>query len=385
MAKLEVIDGVAELDRDAWDRLVGADSPFLEWDWLASLEDSGALAPESGWYPRILVAREAGELLAASPLYIKQHSEGEFVFDWGWADAAERAGQKYYPKLWIGVPFTPVTGTRFLVDPLQDRARWIQDLGNAVRELCAKQGFSSVHACFCLDDEVAPLRAAGYELRHGIQYHWQNPGYANFDAYLSDFRSKRRNQIRRERRALVEQGVEIKVHAGADIDDSLLDPMYRFYCANVSAHVWGRQYLNRKFFELIWERFRSRLCLIVAYLDGEPIAGTLNVVKGDVFYGRYWGCTRQLRHLHFNVSYYSAVEYCIEQGLRRFEPGAGGEHKQVRGFDAQTTRSMHYIEDLRLREAVGQFLEAERREADRAVDHLQSSSPLKSTRTSSCS
>ncbi len=194
-----MLEGVATVPRDAWNALVGDESPFLEWDWLASLEEAGCVGPETGWQPRPLVVRDGARLLAACPLYVKGHSEGEFVYDWGWADAAERAGIRYYPKLLVGVPFTPVTGARFLVAEGEDRALWIQRLGAALRELCLANELSGVHVNFCREAETKPLAEGDYQLRLGIQYHWHNAGYTNFEDYLTRFRSKRRNQIRRER------------------------------------------------------------------------------------------------------------------------------------------------------------------------------------------
>jgi predicted N-acyltransferase len=375
--KLELLDGVGALPRDAWNALVGEESPFLEWDWLASLEDAGCVGPDTGWQPRPLVAREGDRLLAACPLYVKSHSEGEFVFDWSWADAAERAGIRYYPKLLVGVPFTPVTGARFLVAPGQDRRTWVRHLAAGLLEVCEKSGLSSVHVNFCRPDEVREVDGAGFVRRINWQYHWRNEGYTGFDDYLARFRSKRRNQIRRERRAMAEAGVEIRALVGDAIPDALFEPMFRCYAANVDAHYWGRRYLNRPFFELLRRRFRERLCFVVAERSGELLAGTLNVQKGDALYGRYWGALRGIRHLHFNVCYYAAIEHCIERGLSRFEPGAGGDYKFLRGFDASPTHSLHFLAEPRLADAVSRFLEAEREEAQRVIDTLNAQSALK--------
>jgi hypothetical protein len=379
MWKIDLLDGVAEVPRDEWNALVGDESPFLEWDWLASLEHAGAVGAETGWLPKPLIARDGKRLLAACPLYVKGNSEGEFIFDWGWADAAERAGIRYYPKLLVGVPFTPVAGARLLVAPGEDRPLWFQRLGAALRDVCNGNDFSGVHVNFTRNDAAEPLRREGYLLRVGIQYHWHNPGFACFDDYLARFRSKRRNQIKRERREMRERGVAIETHVGDAIADDLFGPMFDFYRSTVDNHYYGRQYLNRDFFELLRERFKQRLCFVVARLDGEPIAGTANVVKGDTLYGRYWGTTRPMRHLHFNVCYYAAIEHCIEAGIQRFEPGAGGDYKYLRGFDAQPTYSLHYLRDPRLAEAVSRFLEAERAEAHDVIDHLRDQSVLKKT------
>jgi predicted N-acyltransferase len=375
--RIDLLDGVGEVARDQWNALVRDESPFLEWDWLASLEHAGCVGPASGWRPCPLVVREGGRLLAACPLYEKQHSEGEFVFDWSWADAAERAGIRYYPKLLAGIPFTPVAGSRFLLAAGQDRALWIPRIAAVLREICLGSELSGVHVNFCHEQETQLLAATDFMLRVGIQYHWRNAGYRGFDDYLARFRSKRRNQIRRERRALAEQRIELETLAGDAIPDALFEPIYRCYLANVQAHTWGRQYLNVRFFELLRERFRERLCFVVARRGGEILAGTLNVVKGDSFYGRYWGALRPVRYLHFNACYYAAIEFCIERGLARFEPGAGGDYKWLRGFDAAPTYSLHFLADPRLAHAVGRFLAAERREAQRVIDELDRQSPLR--------
>jgi len=377
MAEVETLSGVRELRAEEWNALVGGESPFLEWEWLASLEEAGCVGGNTGWAPRPLVVRERGRIVAAVPLYLKTHSEGEFVFDWGWADAAERAGIPYYPKMLVGVPFTPVSGARFLVAPGESREAWLPKLGRALLELCRESDLSGVHVNFCRRDEAAALCPQGFELRVGVQYHWKNAGYACFDDWLARFRSKRRNQIRRERREVAESGVRVETLAGSAIPDSLFEPMFRFYLQTVRGRVWGRQYLNRKLFGLLRERFRDRLCFVVATADGEPIAGTFNVAKGDALYGRYWGATREVRNLHFEVCYYAAVEHCIAQGLARFEPGAGGDYKQARGFDGEPTYSVHWLAEPRLRAAVARFLEDERARTEGGIEWLREHSALK--------
>jgi predicted N-acyltransferase len=308
---------------------------------------------------------------------VKQHSEGEFVFDWGWADAARRAGIDYYPKLLVGVPFTPVTGARFLTAPGTDRARAIALLGAGLRELCDRNRLSSVHVNFCLPEEKEALAADGYLLRVGLQYHWHNAGYASFDDYLDRLRSKRRNQVKRERRGVREEGIRSEVVRGDAIGDELFEPMFRCYRSTVDAHFYGRRYLNLAFFELLRERFRDRLCFVVARRGEKIVAGTTNVVKGDALYGRYWGALEPVRYLHFDVCYYAAIEHCIEAGLARFEPGAGGDYKFLRGFDAQPTYSLHYLADARLAHAVARYLDSERAQAARTIEALREQSQLK--------
>ncbi len=375
--KLE--DGVANLPEAEWDAIVGAASPFLEWAFLASLEEAGATGGESGWDARPLIAREDGKIVAACPLYVKSNSEGEFVFDHAWADASYRAGIDYYPKLLVGIPFSPVSGARFLVADGEDRTGWTRRLGAALREICGSNDLSSVHVNFCEPEEADALAAVGYHTRVGLQYHWHNHGYETFEDYLGAFRSKRRNQVRRERREMEKQNVVIRTYRGDDITPELVDPIFDFYSETIRVRAWGRQYLNREVFELLLDRFKNRLCLIIAEQDGEQIAGTFNVEKGDALYGRYWGARRMVRHLHFNVCYYAAIEHCIKHGLARFEPGAGGEYKQVRGFDASPTYSAHYMADPRLGAAVSQFLEREREQAEETIDWYRERSALKPT------
>jgi predicted N-acyltransferase len=380
MPTIELLDGVAQVPRAAWNALVGDESPFLEWEWLASLEDAGVVGAEEGWLPRPLVVREGERLLAACPVYLKTHSEGEFVFDFAWADAAARAGIRYYPKLLVGIPFTPVTGARFLVAPGEDRTAWIRRMGDALHEICRTNGFSGVHVNFCREDELAAFAGSAYLPRIGIQYHWRNAGYASFEDYLAALRSKRRNQVRRERAFVREQGICIEAFAGTETPDELFAPMYRCYRSTVDQHVYGRRYLNARFFELLRERFRERLCFLVARRGDEIVAGTTNVFKGNTFYGRYWGALEPLRHLHFDVCYYAAIEWCIERGIECFEPGAGGNQKLLRGFDPQPTWSLHLLTEPRLARAVARHLEAEREEAGRALGELRGGSAIRSTR-----
>jgi hypothetical protein len=352
---VRVLDGVAAVPAAAWNALVGDGSPFLEWEWLASLEDAGTVRPETGWLPQHLTVWRGERLIGACPLYVKGHSMGEFVFDQGWAHAAERAGMAYYPKLLVGVPFTPVAGARLLTAPGEEPS--VRPLiAEALEQVCGEQDLSSVHVNFCLPEEAAALEQRGWLKRTGWQYHWLNQGYRTFDDYLDALRSKRRNQTRRERRELAAQAVTLERLTGDAITPALAPVMYALYRATIDDNPWGRPYLTERFFPLIIERFRSRLCFILARQHGEVVAGTFNVQKGDALYGRYWGALRALRHLHFNVCYYAAVEHCIAGGLARFEPGAGGEFKHMRGFDARETRSMHFVRDRRLRTAIADFL-----------------------------
>ncbi len=378
--QLRVVDGVREVPRAAWDALVGDGSPFLEWGFLSALEESGAAVADTGWLAQHLTAWEGEHLVGACPLYVKGHSMGEFVFDQSWAAAAQRAGIRYYPKLLVGVPFTPVTGARFLTAPGADRPALVGAFAAALEELSERERISSVHVNFCLPDEAEALDARGWLRRTGYQYQWRNAAFRSFDDYLASLRSKRRNQVRRERRELGEQGVEIVALTGDDIPDALFPRLYQLYRRTVDALPWGQRYLNQRFFELVRERMRPRLCVVVARQRGEVVAGTFNVVKGDALYGRYWGAFRVLRHLHFNVCYYAAIEHCIGEGLARFEPGAGGEFKQLRGFDPYATESMHLVRDPRLRAAVADYLGRERRAVAQEIGWLVERSALRRDR-----
>jgi hypothetical protein len=377
---LRVVEALREVPRAAWDALVGDGSPFLEWDWLTALEDSGAAARETGWLPRHLTLWDGPRLVGACPVYAKSHSLGEFVFDQSWASAAARAGIAYYPKLLVGVPFTPVTGTRFLAAEGIARADVVAALAAALEAACREHGLSSAHVNFCLPGEAEALAARGWLRRTGWQYHWANAGFGSFEDYLESLRSKRRNQVRRERRALAQAGVEITAHAGEDVPDALVRRMFALYRTTIAKLPWGQQYLDERFFRLAAERFRRRLCLIVARQGGAVVAGTFNVQKGDTLYGRYWGAARELRHLHFNVCYYAAIDYCIVRGLRRFEPGAGGEFKLLRGFDATPVESVHWIVEPRLADAVRRFLVQERRAVAREIGWLGERTALRRDR-----
>ncbi|MFM7142219.1 MAG: GNAT family N-acetyltransferase, partial [Alphaproteobacteria bacterium] len=361
-----------------WDALVGGESPFLEWGWLASLEESRCVGGRSGWSPQHLALFSADDrLVAACPMYLKTNSEGEFVFDWSWAEAAHRAGLDWYPKMLVGVPFTPATGLRFLVAPGIDRVSAVRTLARALRGLCEENGLSSVHVNFCTPDEAAVLREEGWLERRGYQFKWRNYGYDTFEDWLGALRHKRRKQVRRERRELDEQGIRIEALCGDGIPGELFEPMYRIYATTVDKHVWGRRYLTPAFFELLRDRFRRNLCFLVARRHGELLAGTFNVTKSGGLYCRYWGCFEEQRFLHFNVCYYATIEHCIRSGIGRFEPGAGGEFKWLRGFDAEPTTSMHWVRDPRLSGAIERFLASETAEVDRVIDEMHEHSQLK--------
>ncbi|MSP39450.1 MAG: N-acetyltransferase [Deltaproteobacteria bacterium] len=372
---LRVIRKIAEVERQPWDELVGKASPFLKWDWLDALEQSGCVNDESGWVPHHIVVENGAKLVAACPMYLKLHSMGEFVFDHEWADAAQRSGIQYYPKMLVGVPFTPVTGRRFLTAIGEDREQLIRFIGQALAKIATDNKISSVHVNFCLDDERTALEAVGFFPRHGIQYHWQNRQFTCFDDYLASFRSDRRNKVKRERREVLERGITIRAYEGAELTQEHLRTMFRLYKGHIDRLYYGRQYLTEEFFDELHRRFAANVCLMLAERDGKFIAGTFNVRDDTAMYGRYWGCFEEHPFLHFNVCYYSAIEHSIHVGLERFEAGAGGSFKQLRGLDPEHTTSVHYIVDGNFRRAVGRFLEQERemikRKREVQLEHSQ--------------
>ncbi len=355
--QLRVHRSIAEIPRAAWDALVSPEGvPFLEWGWLAALEESATASPERGWRPLHLALWEGHRLVAAAPAWLKNDSDGEFVFDGSWASGAERLGIRYYPKLVLAVPFTPASGARLLTAPGEDRRARVSQLVQGALEMARSEGLSSVHVLFCSEEEATLLEELGFAHRLGVQYQWHNAGYRSFDDFLGRFRSKRRNQILRERRAPSEQGITLRTVRGDAL--SSVDPgeLYRLYSTTVDKHPFGHRALTPAFFEIILERFSDRIELVEARRSGRLIGGGFNLASPDVLYGRYWGCFEEHPWLHFNVCLYHPVEDCIARGLRRFEPGAGGEHKLVRGFEPTLTHSAHWVFNGRLDRAIRQFV-----------------------------
>jgi predicted N-acyltransferase len=357
---IKIARAIKEIKRGDWDRLLDHGSPFMKWDWLDALEQTGCIEEETGWLPHHLIVERAGEVLGACPMYLKLHSMGEFVFDYEWAELAHRLGIYYYPKMLVGVPFTPVTGARFLTAPGADRRSLLQLMGQALAQIAKDNKISSVHVNFCLEDEVEALEEVGFARRIGLQFHWENLGYRSFEEYLGSFRSDRRNKIKRERRAIAERGIAIRAVTGEQVTKDHLRTMFSLYKTHIDTLYYGRQYLTQKFFEELSRRFAPHVCLILAERDARVIAGTFNVAGEAALYGRYWGAFEEVPFLHFNVCYYAAIEHCIEKGLGWFEAGAGGSFKQLRGLEPQPTTSMHYIVDPKFRGAVERHLAQER-------------------------
>jgi len=363
-----------DVPQPAWDALDGvAGFPFLSWAWLDALERTGCVGEDAGWVPHHVTLWEDGRMVAAAPAYLKDNSEGEFVFDYAWANAAHRAGLRYYPKLCVAVPFTPATGARLLVGRSTDRVRLGPVFATALRRLVEEHGISSAHVLFPREDEALLLSGAGLSHRYGVQFQWKNAGYGSFDDFLGRFPSKRRNQIRRERRSMQDQRIEIQTLRGSDITPEVVDAMYRFYLSTVDKFTWGRRYLNRAFFEEACVAVPGVEIVLAQGPERRALAGAFNLAGERVLYGRYWGAENG-RHeperpfLHFNVCYYHSIDDCITRGLSSFEPGAGGSHKVARGFDPTITHSVHHIAVPELDEAIRAFLARERAMIRRAVD-----------------
>jgi predicted N-acyltransferase len=368
---------IAEIPASEWDACAGADNPFVTHDFLAALEESGSVGGQSGWIPRhLLIEDGAGRLQAAAPLYLKAHSYGEYVFDHGWAEAYERAGGQYYPKLQLSVPFTPVPGPRLLLRPGEDAAR-LRDILAATLVAAAEQlKVSSLHATFLPAEDATALGEAGFLLRRGYQFHWQNRGYRSFEEFLGDLSSRKRKAIRRERREVAEAGVTLHALTGRDIEERHWDAFFRHY-QSISDRKWGTPYLTRAFFSRLSERMADRVLLVLAEKSGRVVAGALNLIGSERLYGRNWGATREIPFLHFEACYYQAIEFAIARGLKVVEAGAQGEHKVQRGYLPVETVSAHWIADPSLRTAIANFLKRETAAVRTEIAMLAAESPFK--------
>ena len=364
--------GVADFDAAVWDACAGTGHPFVRHAFLAALEESGSATARAGWQPvPIALAGSGGETAAVLPAYLKSHSQGEYVFDHGWADAWHRAGGAYYPKLQISVPFTPATGPRLLTqDPALKPA-----LIAAAEQMVETHGLSSAHATFLDDADRDAFEAAGWLIRHDHQFHWTNQGYGSFDDFLATLASRKRKAIRKEREGAV-RGLTIEHVTGDALTEAHWDAFWTFY-QDTGARKWGRPYLTRRFFSLLGERMGDQVLLVLALRDGRPIAGALNLIGADALYGRYWGCTEEVPFLHFELCYYQAIDAAIARGLKRVEAGAQGEHKLARGYLPVRTCSAHFIPHPDFRRAVANFLEAERQAIARHGDLLGDFAPYR--------
>ena len=367
-----IADGLSAFTPEEWDACAGLDNPFVSHAFLSALEDSGSATARAGWQPVPIVIDGAdGRPDAVLPAYAKSHSQGEYVFDHGWADAWLRAGGQYYPKLLIAVPFTPVPGPRLLLrDPAAAPA-----LIAAAQAMAAQHDLSSVHATFVAPEQIPLFEAADWLIRTGSQFHWQNEGYRDFSDFLGALASRKRKAIRKEREA-AQAGLEIRALCGAEIGRAEWDAFWVFY-QDTGSRKWGQPYLTRRFFPLLSERMGDKVLLILAYRDGKPIAGALNLIGSDTLYGRYWGCTEEVPFLHFELCYYQAIEQAILRGLSRVEAGAQGEHKLARGYRPVPTFSAHYIPNPGFRRAVADFLASERRAMERQIEMLDELAPFR--------
>lgn len=379
---IKVIKSLSEVSSEAWDACAGTDNPFVTHAFLSALEDSGSAVADTGWLGQHLVIEHpAGGLAACAPLYLKNHSYGEYVFDWGWADAYERAGGRYYPKLQCAVPFTPVTGPRLLVNgnlPTDQQSEMRAALIAGMSQLTQNLGVSSLHVTFPTEDEWDAFGGAGYLQRIGQQFHWENKGFETFDDFLAELSSRKRKNIKKERRAVHEAGLDIRVLEGKDITEAHWDAFFQFYM-DTSDKKWGQAYLQRPFFSMLGDRLGDAIVLIMVENAGVPVAGALNLQGRDTLYGRNWGCVADYKFLHFEACYYQAIDYAIANGLRWVEAGAQGPHKVQRGYLPRKTYSAHWIADPGFRDAVSDFLEDEGRGIQREMTAYGHFSPFKNS------
>ena len=363
---------IGEVSPAEWNACAGTGNPFVSHAFLSAVEDSGSATSRTGWLPQHAVLRDAeGRVVAVAPMYAKSHSYGEYVFDHGWAQALERAGGRYYPKLQVASPFSPVPGPRLLVRGVPKRA-----LAGALAQACAELDLSSVHATFCTEDDWQAFGASGWLQRLGTQYHWENAGYADFDAFLAALNARKRKSIRRERRDAQNCGLEFVTLRGGDIGRREWDAFYEFYTSTVD-RKWGSAYLTRSFFSLLGDRLGDAVVLMLARSPRGWVAGALNVLGSEALYGRNWGCRGEFPFLHFELCYYRAIDFAIAHGLPRVEAGAQGEHKIQRGYLPKPTWSAHWIAHAGLRRAVADFLRHERVEKQAEMVELASLSPFR--------
>jgi predicted N-acyltransferase len=363
---------IADIPADDWDACAGSENPFVSHAFLSAMEDSGSANNRTGWLPQHAALREGDRIVGVAPMYAKSHSYGEYVFDHGWANAFERAGGSYYPKLQVAVPFSPVPGPRLLTRPGIAPGAMAQALVQACQEL----GLSSIHATFCTAAEQTTMTEAGWLPRIGKQFHWENNGYTSFDDFLAALSSRKRKVLKRERRDANAAGLTFLALRGGDIKPHHWAAFYRFYESTVD-RKWGSAYLTKRFFPMLSERLGDRVVLMLAEHDGTPVAGALNLVGDGALYGRNWGCTGTWPFLHFELCYYRAIDFAIEHGLQRVEAGAQGEHKIQRGYLPRPTYSAHWIAHPGLRRAISEFLDHERPAVEAEMAELATFSPYK--------
>ena len=374
--EIEQLSSIREVAADQWNGLLSDGDPFMRHEFLAALETSRCIGSGTAWRPCHLLARKRGDVVGAMPLYWKYDSRGEFVFDWSWAEAYERAGLSYYPKLVCSVPFTPATGRRLLTRDALDSAAVGTELVNAALDLAAQSDASSLHVLFPKPTEADRFLGSGFLERKGCQFHWHNDGYASFEDFLSRFSSEKRKKARRERRRVAEADIQFQRLRGDEPSDADWEAIYEFYARTFERR--GRSpYLNREFFATIARTMPENLVIILARLNGQPIATAICFCSADTLYGRYWGSLADFHSLHFEACYYQGIEYCIEKGLQRFEPGTQGEHKISRGFRPTSTWSYHWLANPAFSSAVGEFLTQEAAHVDMYMDDLENHVPYR--------
>jgi predicted N-acyltransferase len=380
---ITVHDRLDQIGQAAWDGCACPEAedggrprdPFTTYRFLKALEDSGSVGPGTGWHPQYMAAEIDGQVIACAPLYAKTHSQGEYIFDFNWAHAYERAGGRYYPKLQVAVPFTPVTGRRLLTRPGYEEAGQAALVQGAV-QLADRNSISSLHITFCTGEESEAGEAMGLMPRASQQFLWRNRGYADFDGFLASMSSRKRKNIRKERREANDFGGEVRMLTGADIEPHHWDAVWTFY-QDTGARKWGVPYLTREFFDIAHEGLRDDILLVLAERQGRPVAGALNMIGREALFGRYWGCTEHHPCLHFELCYYRAIDFAIEQGLDRVEAGAQGEHKLARGYLPAETYSLHWMRDAGFAEAIAHYLEAERNAVEEDIEILTSYGPFR--------
>ena len=381
---ISIVSSFRDIRPERWAALAGTSkktsenyyNPFISHAYLSSLEESGSATPKTGWQGRHVLVEESGTLVAATFGYAKSHSQGEYVFDHGWADAFERAGGRYYPKLQHTVPFTPATGPRLLTIPGDDRPRLMGILAATVKEETRSLGLSSAHFTFLEDDEWPVLEAQGYLHRTDQQFHFSNAGYATHEEFLGTLASRKRKAIHRERREALVNDVSIDWLTGKDLTESIWDQFFAFYM-DTGGRKWGRPYLTRTFFSLIGERMADDILLVMAKRHGRYVAGAINFIGSDALYGRHWGCVEDHPFLHFEVCYHQAIDFAIAHKLARVEAGAQGEHKLARGYLPVTTHSAHFIAHPGLRRAVDDYLRHERADVEAVGNYLRDHGPFR--------
>ena len=354
--RFDLSKSITDIGLADWEHLAGTSHPFIRYEFLEALESSGAVSVQTGWQPLHLRLFEGAECILILPLYLKNHSYGEYVFDWAWADAYQRHGLEYYPKLVTSVPFSPVTGPRILTSkPL---AEVLPALTQIIQQICAERGLSSWHGLFFDDSQHSYLKTQDFKHRLGTQYHWFNKGYNSFEHFLETFNSRKRKNIKRERQKIAEQGVTLQCIEGSEITEAVLNTFY--HCYQLTHLKRGRQgYLNQDFFRNLLKTMPEQIVLFAAQHQSEYVATALCFKDDQTLYGRYWGCIEEFHSLHFETCFYTGIEYCIQHGLQRFDPGAQGEHKIQRGFEPIETWSCHYISNPSFKQAIAQFLEEE--------------------------